>query len=88
MAAGLRAPPLPVPHVQRPRRAEVPGGDPGSGRQAGRRAGMSALGALDPAGLFRPLSAEDEEQQQPAEIESLCMACLRQVRGPSRPVAR
>ncbi|KAJ6653190.1 hypothetical protein lerEdw1_010063 [Lerista edwardsae] len=40
---------------------------------------MSALGALEPAGLFRPLSAEDEEQQQqPAEIESLCMACLRQ----------
>ncbi|XP_053126260.1 zinc finger protein ZPR1 [Hemicordylus capensis] len=43
---------------------------------------MSALGALDPArgvraaGLFRPLSAEDEEQQ-PAEIESLCMACYR-----------
>ncbi|XP_066495589.1 zinc finger protein ZPR1 [Tiliqua scincoides] len=37
---------------------------------------MSALGDPEPAGLFRPLSAEDEEQQ-PDEIESLCMACLR-----------
>uniref|UniRef100_A0A8D2IWL0 ZPR1 zinc finger n=1 Tax=Varanus komodoensis TaxID=61221 RepID=A0A8D2IWL0_VARKO len=34
--------------------------------------------ARAPAGrLFRPLSAEDEEQL-PAEIESLCMACYRQ----------
>ncbi|XP_044312325.1 zinc finger protein ZPR1 [Varanus komodoensis] len=47
---------------------------------------MSALGAPGRAaeegpaaagGLFRPLSAEDEEQL-PAEIESLCMACYRQ----------
>ncbi|XP_062995147.1 zinc finger protein ZPR1 [Elgaria multicarinata webbii] len=47
---------------------------------------MSALGALDPgrgeasasaSRLFRPLNAEDEEQL-PAEIESLCMACYRQ----------
>ncbi|XP_053222271.1 zinc finger protein ZPR1 isoform X2 [Podarcis raffonei] len=43
---------------------------------------MSAIGTLDPVrgggeatpALFRPLSAEDEEQL-PAEIESLCMAC-------------
>ncbi|KAJ7305149.1 hypothetical protein JRQ81_011037 [Phrynocephalus forsythii] len=55
---------------------------------------MSAFGALDPARgdpgggegtaagggpgrLFRPLDADDEEQL-PAEIESLCMACFRQ----------
>ncbi|XP_048824528.1 zinc finger protein ZPR1 [Lagopus muta] len=42
---------------------------------------MSALGAVEAAGaggaaLFRPLSAEDGEQQ-PAEIESLCMNCYR-----------
>ncbi|RMB91941.1 hypothetical protein DUI87_31469 [Hirundo rustica rustica] len=41
---------------------------------------MSALGAMEAAGrgesLFRPLSAEDGEQQ-PAEIESLCMNCFR-----------
>ncbi|OXB62388.1 hypothetical protein ASZ78_009454 [Callipepla squamata] len=42
---------------------------------------MSALGAVQAAGpggaaLFRPLSAEDGEQQ-PAEIESLCMNCFR-----------
>ncbi|XP_053852800.1 zinc finger protein ZPR1 isoform X1 [Vidua macroura] len=41
---------------------------------------MSALGAVEAAGpggaLFRPLSAEDGEQQ-PAEIESLCMNCFR-----------
>ncbi|XP_014464340.1 zinc finger protein ZPR1 [Alligator mississippiensis] len=45
---------------------------------------MSAIGALEPVrgagagagGVFRPLSAEDEEQQ-PAEIESLCMNCYR-----------
>ncbi|XP_038609752.1 zinc finger protein ZPR1 [Tachyglossus aculeatus] len=30
-----------------------------------------------PASLFRPLSAEDEEQQQPTEMESLCMNCYR-----------
>ncbi|XP_028564168.2 zinc finger protein ZPR1 isoform X1 [Podarcis muralis] len=43
---------------------------------------MSAIGTLDPIrgggeatpALFRPLSAEDEEQL-PDEIESLCMAC-------------
>jgi hypothetical protein len=29
--------------------------------------------------LFRPISAEDEEQQ-PTEIESLCMNCYRNVR--------
>lgn len=50
---------------------------------------MSALGATAaaaaPAGaLFRPLSAEDGEQQ-PAEIESLCMNCFRNVRGPRGP---
>ncbi|KAK4809550.1 hypothetical protein QYF61_016982 [Mycteria americana] len=39
---------------------------------------MSALGAVAAAegALFRPLSAEDGEQQ-PAEIESLCMNCFR-----------
>ncbi|XP_041269734.1 zinc finger protein ZPR1 [Onychostruthus taczanowskii] len=42
---------------------------------------MSALGATEAAAapggaLFRPLSAEDGEQQ-PAEIESLCMNCYR-----------
>ncbi|KAM7030419.1 zinc finger protein ZPR1 [Acridotheres tristis] len=43
---------------------------------------MSALGAMEAAAagpgesLFRPLSAEDGEQQ-PAEIESLCMNCFR-----------
>lgn len=47
---------------------------------------MSALGAMEAAAgpaepLFRPLSAEDGEQQ-PAEIESLCMNCFRNVRGP------
>lgn len=46
---------------------------------------MSALGAVEAAGaggaaLFRPLSAEDGEQQ-PAEIESLCMNCYRNVRA-------
>lgn len=45
---------------------------------------MSALGAVEAAApggpaLFRPLSAEDGEQQ-PAEIESLCMNCFRNVR--------
>ncbi|XP_074832967.1 zinc finger protein ZPR1 isoform X1 [Carettochelys insculpta] len=38
---------------------------------------MSAIGELEPVRgepVFRPLSAEDEEQQ-PAEIESLCMNC-------------
>lgn len=50
---------------------------------------MSALAATAaaaaPAGaLFRPLSAEDGEQQ-PAEIESLCMNCFRNVRGPRGP---
>lgn len=56
---------------------------------------MSALGALEAAGpgpgpaagpagsLFRPLSAEDGEQQ-PTEIESLCMNCFRNVRGRGR----
>lgn len=44
-------------------------------------ANMSALGAVEAAApggpaLFRPLSAEDGEQQ-PAEIESLCMNCFR-----------
>lgn len=55
----------------------------GAGRKRG---GMSAIGALEPVrgagagagGVFRPLSAEDEEQQ-PAEIESLCMNCYRHV---------
>ncbi|TFK01987.1 obscurin [Platysternon megacephalum] len=40
---------------------------------------MSAIGELEPVRggpLFRPLSAEDEEQQ-PDEIESLCMNCYR-----------
>ncbi|XP_062450633.1 zinc finger protein ZPR1 [Rhea pennata] len=41
---------------------------------------MSALGAVEEAAaagpLFRPLGAEDGEQQ-PAEIESLCMNCYR-----------
>ncbi|XP_050778140.1 zinc finger protein ZPR1 isoform X3 [Gopherus flavomarginatus] len=40
---------------------------------------MSAIGQLEPVRggpLFRPLSAEDEEQQ-PDEIESLCMSCYR-----------
>ncbi|CAM4667495.1 unnamed protein product [Lepidochelys olivacea] len=40
---------------------------------------MSAIGELEPVRggpLFRPLSAEDEEQQ-PDEIESLCMSCYR-----------
>lgn len=32
-----------------------------------------------PEHLFRPISAEDEEQQ-PTEIESLCMNCYRNVR--------
>lgn len=32
-----------------------------------------------PGRLFRPISAEDEEQQ-PTEIESLCMNCYRNVR--------
>lgn len=32
------------------------------------------------AGLFRPLSADDEEQL-PTELESLCMACFRRVRA-------
>ncbi|XP_045338847.1 zinc finger protein ZPR1 isoform X1 [Leopardus geoffroyi] len=39
-----------------------------------------------PEHLFRPISAEDEEQQ-PTEIESLCMNCYRNVRrgrGPGR----
>nr|XP_031526334.1 zinc finger protein ZPR1 isoform X2 [Vicugna pacos] len=38
--------------------------------------GMSASGAVGPGHLFRPFSAEDEEQQ-PTEIESLCMNCYR-----------
>ncbi|XP_067421995.1 zinc finger protein ZPR1 isoform X2 [Emydura macquarii macquarii] len=40
---------------------------------------MSAIGEQEPVRggpVFRPLSAEDEEQQ-PAEIESLCMSCHR-----------
>ncbi|XP_075765901.1 zinc finger protein ZPR1 [Pelodiscus sinensis] len=40
---------------------------------------MSAIGQLEPVRggpVFRPLSAEDE-QQQPDEIESLCMSCYR-----------
>uniref|UniRef100_A0A8C8RSB7 Zinc finger protein ZPR1 n=1 Tax=Pelusios castaneus TaxID=367368 RepID=A0A8C8RSB7_9SAUR len=40
---------------------------------------MSAIGELEPVRggpTFRPLSAEDEDQQ-PAEIESLCMSCYR-----------
>lgn len=43
-------------------------------------------GAPAPEHLFRPISAEDEEQQ-PTEIESLCMNCYRNVRrgpGPRR----
>ncbi|XP_052615109.1 zinc finger protein ZPR1 [Peromyscus californicus insignis] len=36
----------------------------------------SAAGSPAPGPLFRPLSAEDEEQQ-PTEIESLCMNCYR-----------
>lgn len=45
---------------------------------------MSALGAVEAgtgtgAALFRPLDAEDGEQR-PAEIESLCMKCHRNVR--------
>lgn len=36
-------------------------------------------GAPAPEHLFRPISAEDEEQQ-PTEIESLCMNCYRNVR--------
>lgn len=52
---------------------------------------MSALAAMEAAGpggsLFRPLSAEDGEQQ-PAEIESLCMNCFRNVRGPGGPGGR
>lgn len=40
-----------------------------------------------PGRLFRPISAEDEEQQ-PTEIESLCMNCYRNVRrGCGRGVA-
>ena len=35
-----------------------------------------------PGHLFRPISAEDEEQQ-PTEIESLCMNCYRNVRRES-----
>lgn len=35
--------------------------------------------ASAPGHLFRPISAEDEEQQ-PTEIESLCMNCFRNVR--------
>uniref|UniRef100_A0A669QHN4 Zinc finger protein 259 n=1 Tax=Phasianus colchicus TaxID=9054 RepID=A0A669QHN4_PHACC len=62
------------------------GQPPSRGRAVRRRVGggpanMSALGAVEAAGtggaaLFRPLSAEDGEQQ-PAEIESLCMNCYR-----------
>ncbi|KAK2099506.1 hypothetical protein P7K49_020854 [Saguinus oedipus] len=36
-----------------------------------------------PSHLFRPISAEDEEQQ-PTEIESLCMNCYRNPDGPGR----
>uniref|UniRef100_A0A8B9WJ64 Zinc finger protein 259 n=1 Tax=Bos mutus grunniens TaxID=30521 RepID=A0A8B9WJ64_BOSMU len=44
-------------------------------------AAPSAAPARDPGPghLFRPISAEDEEQQ-PTEIESLCMNCYRNVR--------
>lgn len=39
-----------------------------------------------PGRLFRPISAEDEEQQ-PTEIESLCMHCYRNVRRETQPRA-
>lgn len=39
-----------------------------------------------PGRLFRPISAEDEEQQ-PTEIESLCMNCYRNVRQGTQPRA-
>ncbi|XP_042330769.1 zinc finger protein ZPR1 [Sceloporus undulatus] len=48
-------------------------GEPGGGSRAGAASSSSSA----PGGLFRPLNAEDEEQQ-PTEIESLCMACFRQ----------
>lgn len=38
----------------------------------------TAAALSDTGPLFRPLSAEDEEQQ-PTEIESLCMNCYRNV---------
>lgn len=38
----------------------------------------AAAGSPATGPLFRPLSAEDEEQQ-PTEIESLCMNCYRNV---------
>jgi hypothetical protein len=46
----------------------------------GAAVGPSPAAAASPATgpLFRPLSAEDEEQQ-PTEIESLCMNCYRNV---------
>ncbi|KAM6432271.1 zinc finger protein ZPR1 isoform 1-T1 [Liasis olivaceus] len=57
------------------------GPEAGAGDQGPR--GMATLGedSAAGAGLFRPLSADDEEQL-PAEIESLCMACYR--RGVTR----
>ncbi|XP_061448518.1 zinc finger protein ZPR1 isoform X2 [Rhineura floridana] len=65
------------------RRVEVPGYRKRKRVWVAAEGGMAGLGALGPVsdgggeaapGLFRPFSAEDEEQL-PAEIESLCMAC-------------
>lgn len=48
----------------------------------------AATGSPATGPLFRPLSAEDEEQQ-PTEIESLCMNCYRNVSlGRGRPPRR
>lgn len=49
-------------------------GPPGPGAAVG--PSPSAAGSPATGPLFRPLSAEDEEQQ-PTEIESLCMNCYR-----------
>lgn len=51
-------------------------GPPGPGAAVG--PSPSAAGSPATGPLFRPLSAEDEEQQ-PTEIESLCMNCYRNV---------
>ncbi|XP_054853282.1 zinc finger protein ZPR1 [Eublepharis macularius] len=87
LATPRKAEPVRCCDVTLPPRLTSGAGGSGSpvGRGRGARGGMSALGELEPGGgaaaaalLFRPLDADDEEQQRPAEIESLCMACLRQ----------
>lgn len=55
--------------------------EPGPPGVAAAPAAPSPTAAGPPAAghLFRPINAEDEEQQ-PTEIESLCMNCYRNVR--------